>query len=65
MKKEFYQSTFDFCTRKAIAVDSSYASLYWNLDGVISCAAQDNEINIDDFIFLMAYKNTILKDYKK
>lgn len=65
MKKEFYQSTVDFCKRKAINVGSSYATLYWNLDGVISCAAQDNEINTADLSFLMCYKNTVLKEYKQ
>lgn len=65
MKKEFYQSTLDFVYKKAKELDIAFISLYWNLDGVISCACNDEEIDFNDFSFLMVYRNTILEDCKK
>lgn len=65
MKKEIYQSTLDFVCKKAKKLDIPFISLYWNLDGVMSCAVQDEEIDFKDFSFLMTYKNTILEDCKK
>lgn len=65
MTREFYQSTLDFVRDKATALGISRMLLYWNLDGVISCAVRDDEMHIDDFDFLVAYKDTIMEDYEK
>lgn len=65
MKKEFYQSTLDFVYKKGAELRIPYTSLYWNLDGVISCAVNDNEISFDDFNFLLVYRNTKLEEIEK
>lgn len=65
MTKERYQTTMNFVYNKAKEFNISYDTLYWNLDGVISCAAHDEEIHINDLVFLMTYRNAILEDCEK